>query len=333
MTHLLHPADETGCGYFRVINPAATLNHLAGGQFVKAFHYLPSEELVEREITTVVTQRQLTKAQIREMRRYKKGGIFLINDLDDLLWNVPKSNSFSRTFTTENRKSLLEGIGIADLNTASTVPLQEYLKRWAGVDSVIVPNTLLPQYYAPSPRIRTTDKLQVMWAGSSTHGGDLKKLRRIIEKTKDVAEFTLFGYCPTQLRPHVNFIEGVPFNEYHAALLATHFDLALAPLEMHPFNECKSNLKLLEFGACGVPVVTSDIYPYKDNPATKITYTNEVDQWIDAIIHYATDDSARLADAEKCLIYANSFSSVSVDHIEHLKHTWRLQDVRTEIQP
>ena len=46
---------------------------------------------------------------------------------------------------------------------------------------------------------------------------------------------------------------GVPIERYPRALAALDLDLALAPVEQNLFNECKSNLRLLEYGACGFP--------------------------------------------------------------------------------
>lgn len=60
-------------------------------------------------------------------------------------------------------------------------------------------------------------------------------------------------------------------------------DLALAPLEQHPFNECKSNLRLVEYGALGWPVICTDIVPYRDGSPPVTRLANDPDAWIDAI--------------------------------------------------
>lgn len=41
-------------------------------------------------------------------------------------------------------------------------------------------------------------------------------------------------------------------------------DVALAPLQDNEFNTCKSNLKTLEAGAKGIPIITSAIHPYEN---------------------------------------------------------------------
>ncbi|GHU06724.1 hypothetical protein FACS1894158_14050 [Betaproteobacteria bacterium] len=73
------------------------------------------------------------------------------------------------------------------------------------------------------------------------------------------------------------------FTAYPAKLASLDLDLAIAPLEPHPFNEAKSNLRLLEYGILGWPVICTDIFPYQtDNPPVT-RRPNEADKWIAAI--------------------------------------------------
>jgi hypothetical protein len=54
----------------------------------------------------------------------------------------------------------------------------------------------------------------------------------------------------------------------------------LAPLEDNTFNQCKSNLRLLEYGACGFPVVCS-VRPYQERPRSQVK--PRFGDWVDAI--------------------------------------------------
>lgn len=54
-------------------------------------------------------------------------------------------------------------------------------------------------------------------------------------------------------------------------------DVALAPLQDNEFNTCKSNLKTLEAGAKGIPIITSAIHPYhnkQDGSAVSVCYNS-----------------------------------------------------------
>ena len=58
----------------------------------------------------------------------------------------------------------------------------------------------------------------------------------------------------------VVYLPVLPFQKYPRILSA--FDVALAPLKNDVFNRCKSSLRLLEYGAWGVPYVASKVAPY-----------------------------------------------------------------------
>jgi len=95
--------------------------------------------------------------------------------------------------------------------------------------------------------------------------------------------------CPPSLRPYVKeFHAGVEIGHYPALLASLNLDLALAPLEYNQFNECKSNLRLLEYGICGFPVVCSDLRCYAGNlPVTRVK--NRYRDWVDAIRMHVSD--------------------------------------------
>ena len=68
---------------------------------------------------------------------------------------------------------------------------------------------------------------------------------------------TLGGY-----KDRLRWVPPLPFAQ-HPAIYSV-FDVNLAPLEVTPFNACKSDLRLIEGGAQGVPYVASKIAPYAE---------------------------------------------------------------------
>jgi hypothetical protein len=81
-------------------------------------------------------------------------------------------------------------------------------------------------------------------------------------------------------------------------LASLNLDLAIAPVEDNLFNACKSNLRLLEYGACGFPVICSDVRCYQDGlPVTRVK--NRFRDWVDAIrMHIADLDACAQAGDE-----------------------------------
>lgn len=64
--------------------------------------------------------------------------------------------------------------------------------------------------------------------------------------------------------PQSEIFEPTEIQDYPKWLMDKRIDIGLAPLLDTKFNESKSNLKYIEFGAMGVPGVYADLEPYAD---------------------------------------------------------------------
>jgi glycosyltransferase involved in cell wall biosynthesis len=283
--------------------------------------------LFNLRIDTVVTQRQTTQVQVNHLKYYKSFGIYNITDLDDLLWNMPPSNPAYRGVTREYTDCIRTSLKIADKCIASTEPLREELNRFAGVDSIVLPNMLMPSQY--SAKIdKSLLKFTVIWAGSPTHIDDMEQIVQVVKQMPDV-NFIFFGYIPKSLSnaPNARFVKGVPFDDFNKKLeeLCAVSHVAIAPLDNVLFNACKSNLKLIEFGAHNLPVITSDVYPYKDNPCKKITckHSKQLNQWVSAITEYKNNPDLLLSDSIKSREYADTFNAILPANTDMVLNTLR----------
>ena len=127
-------------------------------------------------------------------------------------------------------------------------------------------------------------KPRVGWAGGSSHLGDLELIADVVKDLADEVDWIFFGMCPSKLRPYVKeFHSGVPIYMYPQKLATLDLDLAVAPLENNQFNDCKSNLRLLEYGSCGFPVVCSNSRAFLDSGLTVGIVKNRYKDWIDSI--------------------------------------------------
>ncbi len=80
-------------------------------------------------------------------------------------------------------------------------------------------------------------------------------------------------------------------------LASLNLDLALVPLQINQFNECKSNLRLLEIGTCGVPIIATDIEPYRCGLPVMLV-ENRFKDWMNAVQAYINDPLLRQRDGD-----------------------------------
>jgi glycosyltransferase involved in cell wall biosynthesis len=217
------------------------------------------------------------------IERYKKlNDVFIAFGQDDLIFDLPAKNPFSKTVYKDAKKRLRRCLKAADRLVVTTAPLADALRGMAE-DIRVVPNYLDEEIWGGLVSQRAVaDKPRVGWAGALQHGGDLELLTEVVRQTADEVDWVFFGMCPAALRPYVKESHNpIEFARYPEKLASLNLDLAVAPLEHNRFNECKSNLRLLEYGVLGWPVVASDIAPYRDAPVCRVP--NQPRAWINAI--------------------------------------------------
>ena len=301
-TVLAHVADSGGCGNYRVIQPLDALNREGVAEGALAWNYLAPAELERYQPDSIILQRQVGDEQLEHMRRmHAFSRAFKVYELDDYLPNLPLKSVHRAHMPKDILRSIRRGLTYVDRFVVSTQPLAEAFAGLHG-DIRVVPNTLDTRYWKGlNPLRRQSRKPRVGWAGGASHTGDLEVIADVVKELANEVEWVFFGMCPDKLRPYVHeFHEGVSFEQYPAALARMNLDLALAPVEQNLFNECKSNLRLLEYGACGFPVIASDVRCYQgfnDLPVTLVK--NRFRSWVEAIrMHLADlDATAKSGDA------------------------------------
>ena len=181
----------------------------------------------------------------------------------------------------------------------STKPLAY---AYAGIsnDIKVVPNYISRSVWGELKSERFFNgKPRVGWAGGAYHYGDLMVIKDVIKELADEVDWIFMGMCPDEIKPYIaEFHEGVDIDEYPSKLATLNLNLAVAPLEIYPFNEAKSNLRILEYGILGWPVVATDIYPYKNAPVTLIK-NNRYKDWVKAVRTKVSDLEALAQEGDK----------------------------------
>ncbi|MBB5016864.1 GT2 family glycosyltransferase/2-polyprenyl-3-methyl-5-hydroxy-6-metoxy-1,4-benzoquinol methylase [Chitinivorax tropicus] len=319
---LAHPGDNQGCGHYRIIQPLSRAVDHGLIEATYSFSYFTPVEMERFEIDTWLLQRQLHPHQTDIIRQYKAlHKCLLVFELDDLTTNLPAKSLHREHIPKDIRKWLREAVALCDRFVVSTEPLAEAY-RDLSADIRVVKNAIDTRQWGHfQPRRGVSSKPRVGWAGGLSHTGDLEMIAGVVAALADEVDWVFMGMCPDKLRPHVKeFHPGVPIDRYPGALAGLNLDLALAPLEINHFNECKSNLRLLEYGILGFPVIATDIIPYQgDFPIKRVK--NRDRDWIQAIREHLSDRQALAARGDALREYVLAHWTIE-KHLENWMQAW-----------
>ncbi|MCL2344238.1 MAG: glycosyltransferase [Desulfobulbus sp.] len=273
-------------------------------------------ELARCGADSLIAQLFLHDGRLLELQAYRRFApdAFIIYSCDDLLTDMPLKSVFRKNVPADARRRYQAGLRHCDRLVVSTPYLAETSRHF--IDDIrVVPNRLVREFWMNlNPSRRTSKRPRIGWAGGTGHQGDLELIKPVIEATRHEADWIFFGMCPAEIRPLLaEYHELVGYDAYPQKLASLDLDIAVAPLEDIPFNYGKSNLRLLEYGALGLPVVCSDVLPYRDSPATRVA--NDPALWIAALRERIHDLDAALREGARLRAWVERHY-VLEDHID-----------------
>ncbi|MDR2788396.1 MAG: glycosyltransferase family 2 protein, partial [Candidatus Accumulibacter sp.] len=223
--------------------------------------------------------------------------IFLIYSFDGLLDQLPENHPrYSGALTEKIRR----GLAVSHRLIVSTEPLADAF-RDAIEDIRVLPDALEWRVWGTLQTKRPRgEKLRVGWADERSYVGDIPFMREVVKATCKDVDWISFGAVPEELRPCVAEFHEAPrdFRDHPEKLASLDLDLALAPLEINPVNEARSNLTLLEYGILGWPTLCTDVFPYQTGNPPVTRLPNDPRQWIAAILERAGEAEALAREGE-----------------------------------
>jgi O-antigen biosynthesis protein len=299
LPRILARSIMNGEGYYRVSSPLKALQQKGIVQEciwnqLNGEHSFTPAEVIRLAPDTLIVQNYMSDERIQSLAQLHAvpDRPFMVFALGDLAEGLAESNPMKITVPPNPKARLKFAFAHCDRLVVTTDYLANAYQHLIS-DIKVVPNCLEQAVWLPlHSRKRTAEKPRIGWAGGVTHQDDLLLLQEIIEQTRDEADWVFMGMCPDELRPLLSEFHGiVSMDEYPAYLASLNLDIAVAPLADIPFNRAKSNLRLLEYGILGIPVVCTDIDPYRDSPACCVTNTTE--SWVAALRERIHDPDAR----------------------------------------
>lgn len=316
-------ADAYGCGHYRIIHPGHGMTQAGIADVRVRGDHIPLIEIERLQPDSWVLQRQVTDVQYEFIQRTSKlSRAFKVGELDDYLPNLPMKSAHRSHMPKDILRAMRRWLSAMDRFVVSTEPLAEALGALHR-DIRVVHNRLPPERWRGLKSLRQQGRRpRVGWAGGVGHQGDLELIADVVKALAGEVDWVFFGMCPEHMRKYVHEFHGpTSFEKYPKRLANLDLDLALAPLEYNLFNDCKSNLRLLEYGACGFPVVCTDALPYRcDLPVTRVK--NRYKDWVDAIRMHTNDLNATAAAGDALRAAVLKDWMLEGEHLEHWLKAW-----------
>ena len=243
----------------------------------------------------------------RVLAELARGGTAITYDNDDDFTAVPQeSPDYKKVGGLAGRRIFAMTVKAARLarcfTTTNEVLAEKY--RSAGVERVeVIANYLVPD--ASRPRNRH-DGIVIGWIAGVDHRADVARidiaeaLRRIVAAHPDVrVECIGVNLALPERYAHEGF---VPFPELPRRIGG--FDIGIAPLADIPGNRARSDIKLKEYAASGVPWLASPVGPYAGLGESEGGRLVPDDGWHDALERLVTHRRERRRLARKAKAWA-----------------------------
>lgn len=269
--------DGSACGYYRLTLPFDHLAHNCPDPTCRAarkpdsiggncthYRYARDGQSIEDDgFPIIVAQRMgypgFELQWLRLWRDHK-----LVWETDDDLWSIdPTNERAAQVFTPELLRAVEHCAKTAHMVTVSTEPLAEVMRE-LNPNVVVIPNHIDGALL--DVERKRADRVTVGWAGGDSHKRDwlavAPSIRRFLDRNPGV-DFHMIGADyrrEARLRGRWSGWSA-KIHDYYASV---DFDIGLAPLVPSVFNRSKSFIKALEYSALGIPVIASDVGPYRE---------------------------------------------------------------------
>lgn len=302
--------NNTGSRYYRLI-PQLTEMQKRGHKVILEPHNTPSIEKKIDWADLVIFQMVLSLDLVKYAKDTGKKVIF---ECDDLVHKVPKTHyAYKETKGLKGLELLWKMLTISWYADGFIAATPQLLKYAPFSKKLLFPNYCDLVHWLKEYRENQTKRVRLLYAGSTSHTGDLEWIKPVLKKVLNKYPNIQFIYVGTggiktnDLNARFiygeDFFEGLPNNReamlpvppnvWPYILSSLMADMAIAPLEKNYFNKCKSQCKYLEYGINRIPAVYSRHHytDVKDGKTGLLADTR--DEWFEKICWLAEHEKER----------------------------------------
>jgi glycosyltransferase involved in cell wall biosynthesis len=216
----------------------------------------------------VVLQQPRGAAWLKQIREWQARGIVVLYEIDDWVRGIRKKDDhdFAAKFDRKAVEDMELCMRAADAMIVSTEWLADRYRSFNPTTFVCRNGLDLKRYALTRPE---RDHVTIGWAGATGHANSMRpwvdQVANVLRRRPDTRFVSIGQKFADLLVPEFGperalSIPWAPFDTYPAAM--TLMDIALAPAGQDNFYRGKSDLRWLEAGALGIPLVADPlVYP------------------------------------------------------------------------
>ncbi len=328
------PYPEThACAAIRIIAPLVTNNYKiiwgakrvdSNWSFDLESAYAADLIIIQRHFPAVHTEKFLDKLL--------KSNVPIAYEMDDMLLELP---SYHPGYEVYKRHApyIKWILRTADLVIVSTCNLRDSSIKYTTCPIQLQPNLVNWSLFNAPPKPHN-NIFTFLISGTASHEGDWsiieEPLLNILNIYPEKVRAIFFGDLPEKFSKHplvqvIKFQDG--YEQYADTLKKLNVNCALVPLEDTSFNNCKSNIKWLEYSAAGIPGIYSNTATYSSSIShgeTGLLVDNTADAWFQAMNHLINNPEIALDMVKNARTQVRNKHSVESSSGDYDKFIYRI---------
>ena len=255
------PPHNDACAWYRCAIPGFELQKR--GWSVDFSQRVKADFLEQFDV--VIFQRPSSERMVKWIEFCNSIGILTVGEIDDNLWVIHEQNPAYKVWNRQRLSGLEQCMRIVQMVTTTTQALADYLKP-LNSNVAVLPNMLPAEYWQVRQTESSDGKIVIGWAGSTSHWPDLELIKSVMPQILNEypkTEFHIAGLNRNPFPEHKRMKVVAPVHGEDFALLLATFNIGLVPLINGMFNDCKSDLKYIEYAMVGLPVIASKVDAYE----------------------------------------------------------------------
>ena len=305
--------NMNACPFIRIHTPFKHLSESGKYHFFiygqEVMPLLDIDNMINAHIFDIIVIQRVNPYSNQILKKAKKHKIKIVYESDDDFLDINPANP-SYNYILGNFDNIKKLVNNSDQIVVSTRELKNRFTK-LGIDNVeIIKNYYVNSYLPLKPfTYRGDEIIKIGYFGTLTHDNDLELIHNVIlilkhnfSKKGVKIYFEVAGASIDENSDWFS-IKKIPYypmsmNTFYDWLSKNaDWDIGIIPLVNTEFNQCKSELKYIEFAALGIPVVASDMNVYNEAIEDNVTgfLANTEDEWVEKITELIEDASLRNA--------------------------------------